>query len=165
MDSLGAFKTYLLRRQTRWLLPRNHWMDEQIRLGSFLWYIKGNRVMRFPSFYLKHFCKIYIITPQNWNSEESKNLFWNCTFWKRMINVCVTKNAWFYWVLEMWCCIHVTNAGLLITSQNTSPTTSVQYRIHPDNFFPHFLAAICVRHMNAFHSHEVFLQCSVYYSE
>ena len=31
------------------------------------------------------------------------------------INVLVTGNAWFYWVLGMWCCKHVTNTGLLVT--------------------------------------------------
>lgn len=39
---------------------------------------------------------------------------------KRMINVLVTGKAWFYWILGMWCCKHVTNAGLLITPQYTS---------------------------------------------
>ena len=36
------------------------------------------------------------------------------------INVLVTGNAWFYWILGIWCCKHVTNAGLFITPHHTS---------------------------------------------
>lgn len=36
------------------------------------------------------------------------------------INVWVTWKAWFYWILGIWCCKHVTNAGLLIAPHHTS---------------------------------------------
>ncbi len=67
-----------------------------------------------------YLCLKYIQkTSQDQNPERLK-FFLKLYVLKRMIIVCGTGNAWFYWILGMWCCKHVTNARLLITPHHTS---------------------------------------------